>query len=129
MSAIEYGSYYWCVVLNEQASGAPQQTVHLHADQVVIDPTGALNFLSKGRRPAGTEPSEAKPDGNPPAEAKKDEKITPAGSMIYFSLAPGTWKLVYAAKLQDGSPASVEHWNAAAGSAGAVFPQKTGSAG
>lgn len=130
MSAIEYGSYYWCVVLSEQAPGAPAETVHLHADQVVIDPTGALNFLSKGRRPAGTEPSnaESKPNGNPPAEGKKDEKAAPAGSMIYFSLAPGTWKLVYAAKLQDGSPASVEHWNAATGAAGAAFPQNSGPA-
>jgi hypothetical protein len=125
MSAIEYGSYYWCVILSEKAPGAPPETVHLHADQVVIDPTGALNFLSKGRRPAGTEPSNAgaKPNGNPPTEAKKDEKAAQSGSMIYFSLAPGTWKLVYAAKLQDGSPASVEHWNAAVESAGAVFPQ------
>ena len=129
MSAIEYGSYYWCVVLSEKAPGAPAETVHLHADQVVIDPTGALNFLSKGRRPAGAEPSnaEGKPNGNPPAEGKKDEKAAPAGSMIYFSLAPGTWKLVYAAKLQDGSPASVEHWNATAGAAGCGISSKCGS--
>lgn len=130
MSAIEYGSYYWCVVLSEKTSGAPAETVHLHADQVVIDPTGALNFLSNGRRPAGVEPSNAenKPNGNSAAEGKKDEKTAPAGSMIYFSLAPGTWKLVYAAKLQDGSPASVEHWNATAGAAGAAFPQNAGAA-
>ncbi len=31
--------------------------------------------------------------------------------MIYIAFAPGSWKMVYAAKLQDGSPASVEHWN------------------
>lgn len=131
MSAIEYGSYYWCVVLSERAPGAPAETVHLHADQVVIDPTGALNFLSKGRRPAGTEPSntEAKANGNPPAGGKKDEKAAPAGNMIYFSMAPGTWKLVYAAKLQDGSPASVEHWNATTGMAGAASPQTAAAVG
>jgi hypothetical protein len=130
MSAIEYGSYYWCVVLSQKGAGAPAETVHLHADQVVIDPTGALNFLSRGRRPAGTEPSaaESTPNRNPPADGKKDEKPVADGSMIYFSLAPGTWKLVYAAKLQDGSPASVEHWNAGAGSAGAALPPNPGAA-
>lgn len=123
MSAIEYGSYYWCVVLSEKAPGSRAETVHLHADQVVIDATGALNFLSKGRRPAGTEPSnaETKPNGNAAPEAKKDQPPVLGGSMIYFSLAPGTWKLVYAAKLQDGSPASVEHWNAGLGAAGADY--------
>lgn len=124
MSAIEYGSFYWCVVLSQKAPGAPAETVHLHADQVVIDPTGALNFLSNGRRPAGTEPPNPEKKPNPNASAQeKDEKVSPSGGMIYFSLAPGTWKLVYAAKLQDGSPASVEHWNAAEGAAGAAFPQ------
>lgn len=44
MSAIEYGSYYWCVVLNGKTPGAPAETVHLHADQVVIDPAGPSTF-------------------------------------------------------------------------------------
>jgi hypothetical protein len=35
--------------------------------------------------------------------------------MIYFALAAGSWKLVYAAKLQDGTPASVEHWSSVEG--------------
>lgn len=125
MSAIEYGSYYWCVVLSDKNSGAPAETIHLHADQVIIDPTGALNFLSKGRRPAGSEPTtaQAKPNGSSPEDGNRDEKALTEGSMIYFSLAPGTWKFVYAAKFQDGSPASVEHWNAMAGAAGAGLRQ------
>ena len=45
--------------------------------------------------------------------AKNENKET--NKMIYLAFAPGTWKVVYAAKLQDGSPASVEHWNAPGG--------------
>ncbi len=30
--------------------------------------------------------------------------------MTYVAFAPGTWITVYAAKLQDGLPAAVEHW-------------------
>jgi hypothetical protein len=124
MAAIEYGSYYWCIVLKEKAPGSLAETIHLHADEVAVDPTGALTFLSKGRRPAGTEPEqEHEPNGHSPATAGSDHKNPQPGSMVYFALAPGSWKLVYAAKLQDGSPASVEHWNATEGNAGAVVPQ------
>ena len=119
MPAIEYGSYYWCVVLKQKEDGSPVETVHLHADHVAIDQSGALTFLSKGRRPAGVEPSLAEDSskntgGKSGGEEKKEEKIAP-GEMIYFAFAPGSWKLFYAAKLQDGSPASVEHWTNADG--------------
>jgi hypothetical protein len=123
MAAIEYGSYYWCVVLNEKEPGSPAESIHLHADEIAVDPTGALTFMSKGRRPAGTEPGqeEQKNGEKPGADSKKEEKGGEHAGMIYFALAPGSWKLVYAAKLQDGSPASVEHWNAANGNNEASF--------
>jgi hypothetical protein len=120
MAAIEYGSYYWCVVLSEKEPGSPSESIHLHADEIAIDPTGTLTFKSMGRRPAGTEPGQnEQKNGEKPgaaADSKKEDKGGEHSSMIYFALAPGSWKLVYAAKLQDGSPASVEHWNAANGS-------------
>jgi hypothetical protein len=126
MAAIEYGSYYWCVVLNGKDAEAPGESVHLHADDLSIDPTGSLTFRSAGRRPAGAEPNQhnGQQDGKDSDKDSKDDKgkrdddqNSKQNSMIYVAFAPGTWKLVYAAKLQDGSPASVEHWNAS-GSAG-----------
>jgi hypothetical protein len=117
MSAIEYGSYYWCVVLNENSS-PHRQSVHLHADDLAIDSNGALTFRSAGRRPAGAQPkgqngdeesqgrnNSGKDENDGKKEGNKDR------NMIYMAFAPGTWKIVYAAKLQDGSPAAVEHWN------------------
>lgn len=121
MPAIEYGSYYWCVVLKETNPSGPAETVHLHADGLAIDPTGALTFMSRGRRPAGTEPEQAQAaDGRSSAADGPGPKSPEPGSMVYFAIAPGSWKVVYAAKLQDGSPASVEHWNAREGNAGAM---------
>jgi len=49
MAAIEYGSYYCCVVLNGKGPNTPAESVHLHADNVAIDPTGTLLFKSAGR--------------------------------------------------------------------------------
>lgn len=69
MTAIEYGSYYWCVVLKETAPGAPAETIHLHADGLAVDSTGALTFMSRGRRPAGTEP-EASPRRTSPRRSR-----------------------------------------------------------
>lgn len=118
MAAIEYGSYYWCVILNGKDANTPGESVHLHADSVAVDPTGTLIFKSAGRRPAGTEPKQEpdkgkKDDNN--EEKGKSEKGNDESGMIYMAFAPGTWRVFYAAKLQDGSPASVEHWNAANG--------------
>ena len=128
MAAIEYGSYYWCVVLKGPETGAPGESVHLHADDLALESNGGLTFRSAGRRPAGTEPTQkddkqGKQEENPSTEGQKDEKHDEAAKsdnketnkMIYLAFAPGTWKVVYAAKLQDGSPASVEHWNAPGG--------------
>jgi len=53
MAAIEYGSYYWCVILNGKEQNVPGESVFLHADELAIDPTAALIFKSAGRRPAG----------------------------------------------------------------------------
>jgi hypothetical protein len=136
MSAIEYGSYYGCVVLNENA-GHEQESVLLHADDLAIDSNGTLTFRSAGRRPAGAELNGH--NGNQEIQGKnssdeKDEKGGKEGhkdkKMIYVAFAPGTWKVVYAAKLQDGTPASVEHWNRDGKSeAPSVVPPNSGAAG
>jgi hypothetical protein len=121
MSAIEYGSYYWGVVLHGEGQQGIGQTVHLHADQMKIDPAGALVFTSAGRRPAGAsagqEQSSDKEKQDPKQaaahdekEAKKGDDEKSGGGIIYVAFAPGSWKTVYAAKLQDGLPASIEHW-------------------
>ena len=136
MSAIEYGSYYWCVILNENAD--PQSSsVLLHADDLAIDSNGTLTFRSAGRRPAGAEPKGQ--NGKEESQGKnnsedKDDKAGKDGNedknMIYMAFAPGTWKIVYAAKLQDGAPASVEHWNLDGKSeAPSVVPPNSGAAG
>jgi len=125
MAAIEYGSYYWCVVLKGPETGAPGESVHLHADDLALESNGGLTFRSAGRRPAGAEPKQKdeKQEEKPSAEVQMNEKHDEGAKnenketnkMIYLAFAPGTWKVVYAAKLQDGSPASVEHWNAPGG--------------
>ncbi len=144
MSAIEYGTTYWGVILQGLDPNSPGETVHLHADAIKIDPSGALTFTSVGRRPAGTWPAglpaptdaAVKPNGAegaqphngaPSQPAKTDSehagsqqtgandaktpKTDATPGTIYVAFAPGTWKTVYAAKLQDGAPASIEHWS------------------
>src|SRR5271154_5542601 len=127
MSAIEYGSYYWCVVLNATEQNPAGESVHLHADEVAVDGAGCLVFKSAGRRPAGADPKQQKNDGDEkdysqPGSEEKDSKDVKEGddgkgekkgNMIYVAFAPGTWKVFFAAKLQDGTPASIEHWNGA----------------
>jgi len=127
MAAIEYGSYYWCVILNSVNREGPEQSVHLHSDTVEVDSNGTLLFKSAGRRPAGGEPkqnnsnekgSEKNAQGGEDEKSPKEEKDGKGGEkgdMIYMAFAAGTWRVFYAAKLQDGSPASVEHWNSANG--------------
>jgi hypothetical protein len=146
MAAIEYGSYYWCVVLNGKEPNTPGESVHLHADTVAVDPTGTLLFKSAGRRQAGTEPiqqSEKENKDDKKAAYEKDEKNEKDGDkgksentdkecgMIYMAFAPGTWRVFYAAKLKDGAPASVEHWNATNGNPKieSVVPANAGAAG
>jgi hypothetical protein len=144
MAAIEYGSYYWCVVLNEKDANTPAESVHLHADSLTIDPNGSLTFRSAGRRPAGAEPkqqddkSQDKSSNGQASDSdkdkdkdKKDEKKGDETNMIYMAFGPGTWRVVYAARLQDGAPAVVEHWNATDGkpSVPAVVPANSGATG
>jgi hypothetical protein len=129
MAAIEYGSNYFCVMLEATQEGRAGDTVLLHADSIDIDAAGTLKFTSMGRRTIGTDPKT--PDKNKSGQAQqnggaekaesqegKDGKAaapkTGEGS-IFMAFAPGTWRMVYAAKLQDGAPASVEHWNASSG--------------
>ena len=84
MSAIEYGSYYWGVVLRGEGQQGIGQTVHLHADQMKIDPAGALVFTSAGRRVPGTPPgqetaSDKKDSKQPAAHDDKDSKDAKKG--------------------------------------------------
>jgi hypothetical protein len=135
MPASEYGSYYWCVILEGHESKESGEAIHLHADEVAIDSVGTLTFMSAGRRPAGADPaendekSEKGKDQVPAQNGEKSEKKSEDGKsgekksgMIYVAFAPGSWKLMYAAKLRDGTPASIEHWNSVDGNPG-VAPQ------
>lgn len=140
MSAIEYGSNYFCVMLEATQEGRPGDTVHLHADNATIDPAGTLQFWSLGRRPTGSDPktpdkkdlkkddgaqNNAKNDGEQAKDDKGGKK--PEGS-IFMAFAPGTWRIFYAAKLQDGAPASVEHWSSPNGKPElAAVPPKSGA--
>jgi hypothetical protein len=145
MSAIEYGSYYWCVILNGTEQGTPGESVHLHADEVAVDGAGCLVFKSAGRRPAGADPKQQKNDGDEKdytqagSEEKDskdvkegdDGKADKKGNMIYVAFAPGAWKVFFAAKLQDGTPASIEHWNGAGAnrSSASIVPPNSGAVG
>ena len=144
MAAIEYGSYYWCVILNGKEPNVPGESVFLHADELAMDPAGALIFKSAGRRPAGAEPK-LQNDKNGDKDSGKNEKDerdgddkngkeggeNKEGSMIYMAFAAGSWRTVYAAKLQDGAPALVEHWNAVNGNPGlsSLVPANSGAVG
>src|SRR5579872_5196188 len=106
MSAIEYGSYYWCVILNGKQPNESGESVHLHADDMSIDSNGTLAFKSAGRRPAGGEPPRAngneKEDNKKSDKEKKDDQKNQddkSPGMIYVAFAPGSWRVVYAAKL------------------------------
>jgi hypothetical protein len=143
MSASEYGSNYFCVMLEPAEENRAGDSVLLHADSIDIDASGTLKFTSLGRRPVGSDPrapdktKEAKSQDNGAEKAEsKDGKGGKEGQqegMIFMAFAPGTWRVVYAAKLQDGTPASVEHWNASNGSNGkpelAAIPARSGAEG
>jgi hypothetical protein len=140
MSASEYGSNYFCVMLEPVEENRPGDSVLLHADSIDIDASGTLKFTSLGRRPIGADPrtqdrtKEARsPDnGSEKVESKdgKDGKEGRQDGMIFMAFAPGTWRVVYAAKLQDGTPASVEHWNASNGKPElAAVPPRSGAEG
>jgi hypothetical protein len=130
MSAIEYGSYYWGVLLSGKGADQLGDSVHLHADEMSVDENGALIFRSAGRRPAGTDPDHK--NGNDAQGHEPNGKEKSGGKdMIYVAFAAGYWRMVYAAKLQDGSPASVEHWNTADGrdTLPPALPGQAGAAG
>jgi hypothetical protein len=137
MSASEYGSNYFCVMLESAAENRPGDSVLLHADSIDIDASGTLKFTSLGRRPVGTDPhaqdkgKDAKSQDNGAEKAEsKDGKEGKQEGMIFMAFAPGTWRVVYAAKLQDGTPASVEHWNASNGRPElATVPPRSGAEG
>jgi len=145
MSAIEYGSYYWCVVLNGTEQDSAGESVHLHADEVAIDAAGCLVFKSAGRRPAGAEPKQQKEtdnekDSSTEGHEEKDSQDTKEGddgksekkgNMIYVAFAPGSWRVFFAAKLQDGTPASIEHWSSANANRVSpnIVPPNSGAAG
>src|SRR5271155_303282 len=125
MSAMEYGSYYWCVVLNGTEQDSAGEWGQLHADEVAIDAAGCLVFKSAGRRHTEEEPKQQKEtdnekDSSTEGHEEKDSQDTKEGddgksekkgNMIYVAFAPGSWRVFFAAKLQDGTPASIEHWS------------------
>jgi hypothetical protein len=130
MSAIEYGSYYWCVIL-ERAGNTEPESIHLHADEMEIDQKGTLLFRSAGRRTAGADPQQNGDKKNDEKNNTSDKSATSEQGhkeshgksqssklMTYVAFAPGTWIAVYAAKLKDGSAAAVEHWNVPNGKPG-----------
>ncbi len=129
MSAIEYGSYYWCVLLNGKEAEQLGDSIHLHADEMCVDGNGALIFRSAGRRPAGTEPDHKSGDAQGVEQSGK-QKVG-GKDMIYVAFAAGCWRMVYAAKLQDGTPASVEHWKTPDGrdTLPPALPDQAGAAG
>jgi hypothetical protein len=139
MSASEYGSNYFCVMLEATEDGRPGDSVLLHADSIDIDASGTLKFASLGRRPVGADPraqdktkdGKSEEAGAEKGESKEGEKQgRPQDSMIFMAFAAGTWRVVYAAKLQDGTPASVEHWNASNGKPElAAVPARSGAEG
>lgn len=45
MAAIEYGSDYWCVILNDDGWVPKANSIHLHADSMKVD-SGTLIFRS-----------------------------------------------------------------------------------
>jgi hypothetical protein len=129
MPAIEYGSYYWCVLLDGENGSPDGAFIYLHADEVSID-GGSLIFKSAGRRPAGTEPNAKEADSPSGNGTEKSKENSGNKNMIYMAFAPGSWKMFYAAKLQDGSPASVEHWsNPQSGSPAPRPPADRGASG
>jgi hypothetical protein len=146
MAAIEYGSYYWCVILERTANDGAE-SVHLHADEMEIDQRGTLVFRSAGRRPAGSDPQQhngnQKDAGKSPHNDTSEKSVAPQAAkdekrdgehrklMTYAAFAPGTWVAVYAAKLKDGSAAAVEHWNVPNGKGGrlAAVPPDSGAEG
>jgi hypothetical protein len=141
MSASEYGSNYFCVLLEPSEENRPGDSVLLHADAIDIDASGTLKFTSLGRRAVGADPhaqnktKEAKSQDNgaektESKEGKDGKEGKQQDGMIYMAFAPGTWRVVYAAKLQDGTPASVEHWNASSGKPElAAVPARSGAEG
>jgi hypothetical protein len=140
MAASEYGSNYFCVMLEPTEENRAGDSVHLHADTIEIDRAGTLKFTSLGRRPVGADPTleSNKKDGKSPdgsgekAESKegKSGAENKQSGTIFMAFAAGSWRIVYAAKLQDGAPASVEHWNAPSGKPElAAVPARSGAEG
>src|SRR5580704_5466851 len=69
MSASEYGSNYFCVMLEPVEENRPGDSVLLHADSIDIDASGTLKFTSLGRRPVGANPHAQ----DKPKEAKSQD--------------------------------------------------------
>jgi hypothetical protein len=139
MAASEYGSNYFCVMLEPTEENRAGDSVLLHADTIEIDQAGTLKFTSIGRRPVGADPTresdkkdgKSQDDGGDKGESseRKSGADKPSGT-IFMAFAAGSWRVVYAAKLQDGAPASVEHWNAPSGKPElATVPSRSGAEG
>lgn len=74
----QHGNRYWCVGLDDGTE------VHAHADELRVDPSGAL-LLVRGRR------------GDSPEQ-------------VNLGFANGQWRYVYAASVVDGHSIAAVHW-------------------
>ncbi len=74
----QYGDRYWCIGLTEGGE------VHAHADEVRVEPSGAL-LLVRG---------------------SKDEKP----EQVNLAFASGQWCFLYAASTLDGHAVAAVHW-------------------
>jgi hypothetical protein len=83
MTTNRYGKSYWCVKVPRNISSSGE--IYLYADKVELTPDGSLIFL---RCP---EDSDKEPSPN-------------------LALAAGSWIVMFAASVIDGSAVAVEHW-------------------
>ncbi len=74
MAAIEYGSYYWCVMLDGENSGERGDSIHLDADEISIE-RGTLIFKSAGRRPPALSLAATIPIKHPMVEMKGQKRV------------------------------------------------------
>lgn len=78
----KYGQFYWGVKVTQGISEDGE--IYVHADEVQVLPNGAAVFVGSGH------------DAHPPQQ-----------NLI---LAPGSWLVIFAASIEEGSAIAVEKW-------------------
>jgi hypothetical protein len=86
-SPSQYGRFYFCIGLTD---GKKKTEVYVYADEVKVEPSGALVALQRG-------------NSEIPGVAGESPTINVA-------FAPGQWTYVYGASVIDGAAVAVEHW-------------------